>query len=179
MTNVFTNAEDWLNSVGMIGVRMGLERTKELFRRAGDPGRNLFFIHVAGSNGKGSVCAYLEAAFRSAGFRTGFYSSPHLISPRERFRINGEPVSSDALDEAAEAAKTDPESLARVRYLQTGLEHAKRTFDVLLLSRGSDREAFLKAQKELLAYRRGIAGQMTSDLSYLYLRERSGSGWHR
>ena len=103
MTNVFTNAEEWLNSVGMIGVRMGLERTKELFRRAGDPGRDLFFIHVAGSNGKGSVCAYLEAAFRSAGFRTGFYSSPHLISPRERFRINGEPVSSDALDEAAEA----------------------------------------------------------------------------
>ena len=83
------------------------------------------------------------------------------------------------LDEAAAAAKSDPESLARVRYLQTGLEHAKRTFDVLLLSRGNDREAFLKAQKELLAYRRGIAGQMTSDLSYLYLRERSGSGWYR
>ena len=83
------------------------------------------------------------------------------------------------LDKAAEAARSDPEALARVRYLQTGLEHAKRTFDVLLLSRGNDREAFLKAQKELLAYRRGIAGQMTSDLSYLYLRERSGSGWHR
>ena len=83
------------------------------------------------------------------------------------------------LDKAAEAARSDPEALARVRYLQTGLEHAKRTFDVLLLSRGNDREAFLKAQKELLTYRRGIAGQMTSDLPYLYLRERGGSGWHR
>lgn len=101
MKNAFHGAEEWLNSIGMIGIRMGLTRTKELFRRAGDPGRKLFFIHVAGSNGKGSVCAYLEAAFRSAGIRTGFYSSPHLISPRERFRIDGEPVSAEMMDEAA------------------------------------------------------------------------------
>ena len=111
MTSTFTNAEDWLDSIGMIGIRMGLERTRELFGRAGHPERDLFFIHVAGSNGKGSVCAYLEAAFRSAGFRTGFYSSPHLISPRERFRINGEPVSADVLNEAAEELFPEAEAM--------------------------------------------------------------------
>ena len=111
MTASFPGAEKWLDSIGMIGIRMGLERTRELFRRAGEPGRDLFFIHVAGSNGKGSVCAYLEAAFRAAGFRTGFYSSPHLISPRERFRINGESVSGAALEEAAERLFPEAEAM--------------------------------------------------------------------
>ena len=111
MTRSFTSAEDWLNSIGMIGIRMGLERTRELFCRAGNPERDLFFIHVAGSNGKGSVCAYLEAAFRAAGFRTGFYSSPHLISPCERFRIQGEPVSEEVLNEAAERLFPEAEAM--------------------------------------------------------------------
>ena len=99
MAGTFPGAEEWLNSIGMIGIRMGLERTRELFRRAGSPERDLFFLHVAGSNGKGSVCAYLEAAFRSAGLRTGFYSSPHLISPCERFRVNGRSIGRDCFNE--------------------------------------------------------------------------------
>lgn len=111
MAGTFPGAEEWLNSIGMIGIRMGLERTRELFRRAGSPERDLFFLHVAGSNGKGSVCAYLEAAFRSEGLRTGFYSSPHLISPCERFRIDGEPVSSDVLNEAAEQLFPEAEAM--------------------------------------------------------------------
>ena len=88
-------------------------------------------------------------------------------------------VGTRMLKEAEEAAKADPEALARVRFLQIGFEHAKRTFDVLLISRTGDREALLKAQRDLLAYRQTIAGEMTSDLGYLRMRERGGSGWYK
>ena len=73
----------------MFSIRPGLESTRELIRRAGHPERDLRFLHIAGTNGKGSTGAMLECALRSAGFTTGFYSSPHLLDVRERFRVNG------------------------------------------------------------------------------------------
>jgi dihydrofolate synthase/folylpolyglutamate synthase len=88
---------DWLASLEFFGIKLGLDQTRALFLAAGSPERDLKFIHVAGSNGKGSVCAMIESGLRAAGFRTGFYSSPHLVSPCERFRINGKPVSEDDL----------------------------------------------------------------------------------
>ena len=86
---------EWLASLEFFGIKLGLEQTRALFRAAGSPERGLKFIHVAGSNGKGSVCAMIESGLRAAGFRTGFYSSPHLVSPCERFRIDGRPVTWD------------------------------------------------------------------------------------
>ena len=88
---------DWLASLELFGIKLGLDQTRALFRAAGSPERGLKFVHVAGSNGKGSVCAMIESGLRAAGFRTGFYSSPHLVSPGERFRINGRPVAEDDL----------------------------------------------------------------------------------
>ena len=88
---------DWLASLEFFGIKLGLDQTRALFSAAGSPERGLKFIHVAGSNGKGSVCAMIESGLRAAGFRTGFYSSPHLVSPCERFRIGGRPVSEDEL----------------------------------------------------------------------------------
>ncbi len=88
---------DWLASLEFFGIKLGLDQTRALFKAAGSPERSLKFIHVAGSNGKGSVCAMIESGLRAAGFRTGFYSSPHLVSPCERFRINGRPVTEDQL----------------------------------------------------------------------------------
>jgi len=88
---------DWLASLEFFGIKLGLDQTRALFQAAGAPERDLKFIHVAGSNGKGSVCAMIESGLRAAGFRTGFYSSPHLVSPCERFRIDGHPVTEDEL----------------------------------------------------------------------------------
>jgi len=88
---------EWLASLEFFGIKLGLDQTRALFLAAGSPERALKFIHVAGSNGKGSVCAMIESGLRAAGFRTGFYSSPHLVSPCERFRIDGRPVSEDEL----------------------------------------------------------------------------------
>lgn len=86
----------FLASLEFFGIKLGLDQTREVFRRLGDPERGLIFIHVAGSNGKGSSCALLESALRHAGLKTGFYSSPHLVNVGERFKING----IDATDEA-------------------------------------------------------------------------------
>lgn len=83
---------EYLDSLDMFGIRLGLEATRELLRRAGNPERELRFLHIAGTNGKGSTGAMLECALRHAGLKTGFYTSPHLIDVRERFRVNGRAV---------------------------------------------------------------------------------------
>jgi dihydrofolate synthase/folylpolyglutamate synthase len=74
------------------GIRPGLEIIRRLLARRGNPERNLLALHVAGTNGKGSVCAMLERLLRAAGLRTGLYTSPHLVSLHERIRVNGRPV---------------------------------------------------------------------------------------
>jgi dihydrofolate synthase/folylpolyglutamate synthase len=76
--------------------KFGLERIARLMAELGDPQRRpARFIHVAGTNGKGSTCAMIERGLRAAGFRTGLFTSPHLLGPTERIRIDGEPVSPD------------------------------------------------------------------------------------
>jgi dihydrofolate synthase/folylpolyglutamate synthase len=74
------------------GIRPGLEIIHRLLERRDHPERNLLCLHVAGTNGKGSVCAMLERLLRAAGFRTGLYTSPHLVSLNERIRIDGRPT---------------------------------------------------------------------------------------
>ena len=92
----------YLDSCNMFGIRLGLDATKELFARAGNPEKYLNFIHIAGTNGKGSTAAMLERAFRSAGLSTGLYTSPHLIDVRERFRVNGRAVPVDMFNTLGE-----------------------------------------------------------------------------
>ncbi|MEY4608265.1 MAG: folylpolyglutamate synthase [Gemmatimonadota bacterium] len=72
--------------------KLGLERVEAFLRAIGDPHRRFPTIHIAGTNGKGSVCASLETVLRRQGFRVGTYTSPHLVDFRERFRIDGAPV---------------------------------------------------------------------------------------
>ena len=72
--------------------RLGLERVEAFLHALGDPHRTLRALHVAGTNGKGSVCATLDAVLRSKGLRTAVYTSPHLVDFRERFLIDGVPV---------------------------------------------------------------------------------------
>ena len=75
------------------GIVLGLENMRELMRRLGDPQDELKYVHVAGTNGKGSVIAYLYSALSGAGYRVGRYISPAVYSYRERMEVNGEPVS--------------------------------------------------------------------------------------
>lgn len=80
--------------------KFGLERITAVLEAMGSPQRGGSFIHVAGTNGKGSTCAMIESALRAAGRRTGLYTSPHLYEPTERIRIGGVPVSTETFTAA-------------------------------------------------------------------------------
>ena len=95
----FIHATDWKGS------RLGLERMRELMHRLGNPQDSLKFIHVAGTNGKGSTSTMLASILTAAGYKTGLYTSPHLVRVNERFRINGADIPDAALCRAAEAVK--------------------------------------------------------------------------
>ena len=95
-------AAERFEKLPMFDIRVGLERTQKLAAAVGNPERKLRFLHLAGTNGKGSTGAMLECALRRCGFRTGFYTSPHLIDVRERFRIDGRAVAPAELDAAAD-----------------------------------------------------------------------------
>lgn len=86
-----------LYNLEFLGIKFGLGNIKKLLSLLGDPQENLKFIHVAGTNGKGSVCAILSKALESAGFDTGLFTSPHLVSIRERFRFNNSGISREDL----------------------------------------------------------------------------------
>ncbi|HEY9601007.1 MAG TPA: folylpolyglutamate synthase/dihydrofolate synthase family protein [Allocoleopsis sp.] len=81
------------------GVHLGLERIRRLLVDLGNPHQRVPIIHVAGTNGKGSVCAYLSAILTEAGYRVGRYTSPHLVDWNERICLNEQPISTEALQE--------------------------------------------------------------------------------
>jgi dihydrofolate synthase / folylpolyglutamate synthase len=93
----YSEAIQFLYDLRLFGAKFGLENTRRLAALAGHPEEKLRFIHVAGTNGKGSTCAMLESIYRAAGLRVGLYTSPHLVSFCERFQVNREPVSESAV----------------------------------------------------------------------------------
>ncbi|MGH7990136.1 MAG: bifunctional folylpolyglutamate synthase/dihydrofolate synthase, partial [Limisphaerales bacterium] len=88
-----SEAIQFLYGLNLFGANFGLETTRKLAALAGDPQKKLRFIHVAGTNGKGSTCAMLESIYRAAGLRVGLFTSPHLVSFRERIQINRQLIS--------------------------------------------------------------------------------------
>lgn len=93
----YDEALAYIHSVTWRGSRLGLERTRELLDRIGNPQNDLKFIHVAGTNGKGSTCAMLASVLQKAGYRTGLYTSPFINRFNERIAINGAPIPDETL----------------------------------------------------------------------------------
>ncbi|MFN2541271.1 MAG: folylpolyglutamate synthase/dihydrofolate synthase family protein [Chthoniobacterales bacterium] len=89
----YKEALDWLYGLQRFGIKLGLENIQRLIVELGIDLAGPRVIHVAGTNGKGSVCAMIDSIARVKGYRTGLFTSPHLISFRERIRINGEMIS--------------------------------------------------------------------------------------
>ncbi len=85
----------WLFGLQKYGIKFGLSKTNNLLKAFGNPHHNQHYIHIAGTNGKGSVGAILESILIEAGLKVGFYTSPHLVSFTERFRINRELITKD------------------------------------------------------------------------------------
>jgi dihydrofolate synthase/folylpolyglutamate synthase len=86
----YAQAIQFLYGLRLFGAKFGLENTFKLAALAGNPQEKLRFIHVAGTNGKGSTCAMLESIYRAAGLRVGLFTSPHLVSFRERIQVDRE-----------------------------------------------------------------------------------------
>lgn len=89
----FEEAENYINETPRFTTKHTMEDTKTFLHCLGDPDRELKIIHVAGTNGKGSVCAYLRSILEAAGYRVAVFTSPHLVDIRERFVVGGEMIS--------------------------------------------------------------------------------------
>ena len=85
----YDEALNYIHSVSNFFCKPGLERISELCHRIGDPQKKLKFIHVTGTNGKGSVCSMLASILMAEGYKVGLYTSPYVREFNERIRING------------------------------------------------------------------------------------------
>ena len=123
----------------------GLERMRELMNRLGNPQESLRFVHVAGTNGKGSTCALLASVLRQAGYRTGLYTSPHLTDFAERITVDGEPIPHGNFASLAERVLAEAEACRAAGFPLTEFElitamaflwFAKRGCGIVVLETG-------------------------------------------
>lgn len=124
----YPDSVEYLYALGneMKSAKLGLDRILALLERLGHPQKRFRVIHVAGTNGKGSTCAMIASGLRAAGLRTGLYTSPHLLQPTERIRIDGAALSKDdflrhflQVHEAAESMVSHGELDAHPSYFET------------------------------------------------------------
>lgn len=133
------------HSLERFGIQPGLERIRTLCRQLGDPQDSLRFVHVAGTNGKGSTCTEIASVLTQAGYRTGLYTSPYVIEFRERIRLDGEMIAPEDLIEATEKVRSAVDLLSREGVAITEFEavtaaaflyYAGKHCDVVVLETG-------------------------------------------
>lgn len=136
------NAESILQSYQHFGVHLGLERINQLLEKLDNPHKQVPIIHIAGTNGKGSVCAYLSSILTEAGYRVGRYTSPHLIDWTERICINQKPISPIELQEYLErviaATENDSETPTQFEIITAvaWLYFAEKKVDIAVIETG-------------------------------------------
>lgn len=137
---------DYIEEIPKFTVKNPPEHTKELLRRLGNPQDSIKVIHVAGTNGKGSTCAYLASMLTQGGCRTGLFTSPHLVKINDRFRIDGEVISDEdftssfltvkkVIDEAAKDGYAHP-SYFETLFLMGVDYFSRKEVDYLVLETG-------------------------------------------
>jgi dihydrofolate synthase/folylpolyglutamate synthase len=143
----YPEALAWLYGTQRFGIKLGLENVQRLLRELDLPGKNQRIIHVAGTNGKGSVCAMIDSICRAAGYRTGLFTSPHLITYRERIRVKGEMI--------------EPEEVARGL---CGIRELVKTWDphptFFEITTALALDHFKKSDCELIVLETGLGGRL-------------------
>ena len=99
LKTTYQDAVKYLYGLQKYGIKFGLSKTENLLKAFGSPHDGQAYVHIAGTNGKGSVAAFIGSILKEAGLKVGFYSSPHLVRFTERFRINGEEMRQDTAAE--------------------------------------------------------------------------------
>lgn len=133
------------------------EHTQDFLRRLGNPCHDKKILHVAGTNGKGSVCAYMQAILLSEGKKVGFFTSPHLVKMNERIRINGSDIADEEFAEIFEKVKSVVETMK-----EEGIEHPSY-FEFLY---GMGMTAFDKADVEYVILETGLGGRLDATNSF-------------
>lgn len=151
----FAEAESYLYSLGneVEAMKLGLENTRTLLEELGEPQTQYLKVQVAGTNGKGSVCAFLDSISREAGIRTGLYTSPHLVSITERIKINGVDVSEDDFARLATRVRETAERLVPLGKLGFTPTYFEQVTAIGLL-------AFAEARVELAILETGLGGRL-------------------
>lgn len=147
----YREAVDYIAEVPKFTKKNKAENTIELLRRLGHPEEQFKVIHVAGTNGKGSVCAFTESILRHAGKRTGLFISPHLVKLNERFQINQEQVSDEVFLEAFNQVKDAMDAMVK-----DGFYHP--TYFEILFAVGM--VIFAKEKVEYLVMETGLGGRL-------------------
>lgn len=142
MTNLYQEAIDTLTSQGKFYINLGLERCQKILKLIGNPEKKLKIIHVAGTNGKGSVCAMLGSILENSGLKTGLFTSPHVFEYTERIKINGEEISKEMFAQQmfniTQLAKTNDVHLTEFEILTVmAFEYfAQNNVDIVVLETG-------------------------------------------
>ena len=142
-------ALNYIHSISWMGTIPGLERVRELLGRMGNPEKKLKFIHIAGTNGKGSTAAMLASVLTGAGYRTGLYTSPYILRFNERMQVCGEEISDAELAEITEY----------VRPMADGMEAHPTEFDLVT---AIAMEYFLRHSCDIVVLEVGLGGELDS-----------------
>ena len=142
-------AISYIENYGWSTTRLGLDRTKALLAALGHPERSLKFVHVAGSNGKGSTCAMLASVLHAAGYRTGLYISPYIEAFGERIQIDGEYIPGSRLAEITE----------RVMAIADGMEDHPSQFELVT---AIALQYYVEEQCDIVVLEVGMGGALDS-----------------
>ncbi|MDI9456897.1 MAG: folylpolyglutamate synthase/dihydrofolate synthase family protein [Dethiobacteria bacterium] len=108
----YRRALEWIHSIGRFGIKQGLQRIEALLSLLGDPHKQLKYIHIGGTNGKGSVAAMIAAVLQASGYRAALFTSPYVLSFTNRMSINGRDISCSELVELVEQVRPFAEELS-------------------------------------------------------------------
>ncbi|MBQ9796416.1 MAG: bifunctional folylpolyglutamate synthase/dihydrofolate synthase [Clostridia bacterium] len=139
----------YIHSINWAFCKPGLERITKLCEALGNPQDHLRFIHVAGTNGKGSTCAMLESILRHAGYRTGLYTSPYIVSFNERMRVNGVNIDNNTLAEIT----------TRIRPIADAMEDKPTEFELITAVAF---EYFYRSGCDVVVLEVGLGGRLDS-----------------
>ena len=145
----YEEALKYIHSVNWVGSKLGLERTRELLGKLGDPHKKLKFVHIAGTNGKGSTAAMLASILEKAGYRTGLYTSPFINRFNERMQVNGEQIPDDTLAELT----------VRIQPYADAMEDAPTEFELIT---ALAMEYFRLENCEIVVLEVGMGGELDS-----------------
>ena len=145
----YEEALKYIHSVNWVGSKLGLERTRELLGKLGRPHEQLKFIHIAGTNGKGSTAAMLASILERAGYRTGLYTSPFINRFNERMQVNGEQIPDAVLAELTE----------RIQPYADAMEDAPTEFELIT---ALAMEYFLQEKCDIVVLEAGMGGELDS-----------------